>query len=160
MVGVGNVEPPETLASTLPVEIEASPIVPVVVMAPPVSPLLVATFVTVPVPTTGVHDGFAPAPAVVRTCPAVPGFSAVQTVPDRYKICPWVPPIIASIIDVSELARGVDVPPLMLDKIVWVPIFGSCPSVALPDKLLNDGWLDDGMPDVDMELIHWFVTAA
>jgi hypothetical protein len=65
---------------TVPVEIAARPIVPEVVIVPPVTPLFVATDVTVPVPETEVHDGFAAAPPVVRTWPLVPGARATQLV--------------------------------------------------------------------------------
>jgi len=62
--------------------------------------------VTVPVPVTVVHDGFAAAPPVERTCPDVPGFKTVHTVALRYKSCPCVVPIALSISAVSVVPDG------------------------------------------------------
>ena len=64
---LGIAAPPVTLARSVCDVIVASPIVPVVVIVPPVTPLLVAIDVTVPVPDTVCHAGFAAAPPLVRT---------------------------------------------------------------------------------------------
>jgi hypothetical protein len=151
---------PETFARTFPVEMDASPIVPVVVIGPPVTPLFVATLVTVPVPVTVVQLGFAAAPAVVRTWPAVPGLRAAQTVPDRYRTCPWVPPITLSMIEVREFPNGVAVPPEIFESRDPLPMLGSWASVALPPMSENIGCVALGTPDVEMVLIHFEATAA
>ena len=83
VVPVGVVLPPVALAKMVPADMFARPMVPVVVIVPPVTPLLVAMLVTVPVPVTVVQVGLALAPAVVKTCPFVPGARTVHTEPLR-----------------------------------------------------------------------------
>ena len=146
--------PPDTFAITFPVVILASPIVPEDEMVPPVMPLFVAILVTVPVPATDVQDGLAAAPPVVRTCPPAPGARTAHPVALRYKTSPCVDPIELSIIDDREFARGVAVPPVVLDRTVLEPMPGSCASEACPDKLLNPGCDELGTPDVEIVLIH------
>src|SRR4029077_21026510 len=81
--GDGAALAPLIFARTFPVEIVASEIVPVAVIGePPVlMPAPAAMLVTPAEPAP--HVGSAPAPAVCRNCPAVPGASATQAAPLR-----------------------------------------------------------------------------
>ena len=160
VVAVGTAEPPEVLASTLPVAIVARPMFPLDVTGPPVRPLFVPTEVTVPVPVTVVQEGFAAAPPVDRTWPDVPGARTDHVDAPRYSTSPCVEPIALSMTMDSEFASGVDDPPEIFDTTVLLPIEGNCARVADPEIAENEGCVDDGTPEVEIWLIHWFDTAA